>query len=132
MISVDTNVLARLLLKDDPRQYRAAVALFEQDLVFTAPQTVMLELAWVLQVNGCTRSEILTGFAALLSLPNFKPKQSDEIRQALAWYRDGLDLADALHVALSGGDGGFISFDRTLAKLAAKLGLRPSVVQPPG
>lgn len=32
MIALDTNVLARYLLKDDPAQYRAAVALLSSRL----------------------------------------------------------------------------------------------------
>ncbi len=99
------------------------------------PATRVREAAGILARPGrrrLTRGEILTGFTALLSPPNFEPAQTHQIRQALAWYREGLDFADALDVAFSGGDEGFVSFDRALAKLGTKLVLHPSAVQPPG
>ena len=42
MIALDTNLLARLLLRDDAAQYKKVKALFETRQVFTAPVTVML------------------------------------------------------------------------------------------
>ena len=48
MIAVDTNVLARLLLRDDEAQFRKAVRLFSDSREYTAPPTVILELVWVL------------------------------------------------------------------------------------
>jgi len=44
MIVLDTNVLARLLLRDDARQYHRARSLLAKPQDFTAPVTVMLEL----------------------------------------------------------------------------------------
>jgi len=55
MIALDTNVLARYLLNDDAGQARAAAHLLARKQTFTAPLTVMLELVWVLKVNGCAR-----------------------------------------------------------------------------
>ena len=45
MQALDTNVLARLLLLDDAAQYKRARALLASDQQFTAPVTVLLELA---------------------------------------------------------------------------------------
>jgi predicted nucleic-acid-binding protein len=42
MIAVDTNILARLLLRDDEAQYRKAVRLFGDGRDYTAPPTVFL------------------------------------------------------------------------------------------
>jgi predicted nucleic-acid-binding protein len=70
MIALDTNVLARYLLNDDPKQASAVAALLRRQETFTAPITVMLELAWVLQVNDCPREEVAKGLRALLGLPN--------------------------------------------------------------
>jgi predicted nucleic-acid-binding protein len=57
MIALDTNVRARFLLNDDPEQFRTALEVFEQPGPYTTPTTAMLELAWVLKVNGCSRQE---------------------------------------------------------------------------
>jgi predicted nucleic acid-binding protein len=45
LLALDTNVLARLLLRDDAAQYKRARALLASDQQFTAPVTVLLELA---------------------------------------------------------------------------------------
>ena len=79
MIALDTNVLARYLLNDDPRQASAAAVLLRKPEVFTAPITVILELVWVLQVNDCSREQITRGLRTLLRLPNFKPKEFEAV-----------------------------------------------------
>ncbi len=128
MIALDTNLLARLLLQDDKAQHARVKALMAKDQVFTAPVTVFLELVWVLEANDCTASEIAKGLSLLLGLPNFKPEQADAVRAALQGYAQGMDFADALHLALSGSSDGFMTFDKAFARKAGKLGARPSVV----
>ncbi|MCP5410517.1 MAG: PIN domain-containing protein, partial [Chromatiaceae bacterium] len=48
MIGVDTNVLVRLLTRDDEAQFRKALKLFQQEEIFI-PKTVFLETEWVLR-----------------------------------------------------------------------------------
>lgn len=127
MIALDTNLLARLLLRDDARQHARARQLLAREQDYTAPATVMLELVWVLEVNDCMREDIARGLHLLLGLPNFKPQQADALRQALDWYALGLDFADALHLALSQGSEELATFDKAFAKQAGKLGLLPPV-----
>jgi predicted nucleic-acid-binding protein len=127
VIALDTNLLARLLLGDDAAQHARVKALLRTDQVFTAPITVMLELVWVLEANDCTPAEIERGLNLLLGLANFRPKQADALREALRGYAQGLDFADALHLALSAGDETFVSFDKALARKAARLGIAPRV-----
>jgi predicted nucleic acid-binding protein len=40
MIALDTNVLARLVTRDDPQQARAAAALIDEDAACFVPLTV--------------------------------------------------------------------------------------------
>ena len=131
MISLDTNILARLLLGDDIAQLARAKALLSKAQQFTAPITVMLELVWVLEVNGVEPRALADGLERLVSLPNFKPAHVAEIRQALNGYREGLDFADALHLALSASSTQMVSFDKAFIKRAEKLGLEPGVGEPP-
>ena len=63
MIALDTNILARYLLGDEPAQAKAAATLLAEEKDFTVPPTVMLELVWVLKVNGCSREDIVRGGA---------------------------------------------------------------------
>ena len=88
----------------------------------------MLELVWVLEVNGLAASDIVRGLNLLLGLPNFKPQQADVLRQAMAAYAQGLDFADALHLALSHGSQELSTFDKAFARKAAKLGPLPPVL----
>ncbi|HWS75034.1 MAG TPA: type II toxin-antitoxin system VapC family toxin [Quisquiliibacterium sp.] len=127
-IAVDTDVLARLLLEDHGVQHARARALIEREPIFTAPVTVMLELVWVLEVNGCSREEIARGLHLLLSLPGFRPQHGTALRQALAWYAQGLDFADALHLALSCDDQRLATIDQAFARRAARIGASPPVV----
>jgi predicted nucleic acid-binding protein len=128
MIALDTNILARLLLRDDVPQYRRARALLAQDQTFTAPPTVLLELVSVLEANDCSAAEIVHGLSGLLGLPNFKPQAVQSLRQAVEWYRDGLDFADALHLALSSESESLVTFDKAFAKRATKLAAHPPVL----
>ena len=127
MIALDTNLLARLLLRDDAAQHARVKALLQTDQVFSAPVTVLLELVWVLEANDCTPADIERGLNLLLGLRNFKPPQAHAVRQALQGYSQGMDFADALHLALSAGDDAFMSFDKAFARKAAKLGIAPRV-----
>jgi len=127
MIALDTNILARLLLRDDARQYGLAHALLAQDRLYTAPITVMQELVWVLEVNDCAREDIARALGLLLGLPNFRPQNPEALRQALAWYVQGLDFADALHLALSQDSEELATFDKAFARQAGRLGAQPAV-----
>lgn len=127
MIALDTNLLARLLLRDDASQHARARQLLSQEGDCTAPITVMQELVWVLEVNDCSREDIVRGLDLLLGLPNFKPQEPLALRQALAWYAQGLDFADALHLALSHGCEALVTFDKAFARQSRKLGAPPPV-----
>lgn len=129
MIALDTNLLARLLLRDDEAQHAQARALMQDNAQLTAPVTVMLELVWVLEANDCTPVEIVHGLNLLLGLPNFVPQEREALRSALQAYASGLDFADALHLALSRDSRQFATFDKGFAKKAAKLALKPEVLK---
>ncbi|MEI7785274.1 MAG: PIN domain-containing protein [Betaproteobacteria bacterium] len=127
MNSLDAIILARLLLRDDARQYARARQLLAQDCDDTATITVMQELVWVLEVNDCAREDIAHGLNLLLGLPNFKPQLPEALRQALACYGWGLDFADALHLALSHGSEKLASVDKAFAKQSKKRRVSPLV-----
>ena len=127
MIVLDTNILARYLLGDQPAQAKAAATLLAEEKDFTVPPTVMLELVWVLKVNGCSREDIIRGVRLLLGLPNFRPKNFEALCYTLQWYEEGMDFGDALHLALSAEEDGFYTFDKSLGKMAANIRAIPDV-----
>ena len=129
MIALDTNILARLLLADDAAQLARVKSLLGKKQNYTAPITIMLELVWVLEANDCSPPEIQHGINLLLGLANFKPANAQELKQALAWYADGLDFADALHLALSQDAKQLVTFDKKFVKLAKKSGASLAVIE---
>ena len=105
-------------------------ALLEGREQFTAPPTVILELVWVLESCDCAGADVVKGLRLLFGLPNFKPKEPEAPWFTLAWYEQGMDFGDALHIALSAKDDGFVRLDRPLVRLAKKVGSVPQVLSP--
>ncbi len=126
MIALDTNVLARYLLADEADQARAARALIEDAKAeFWIPVTVVLELAWVLRVKKVPGDEIAARLRDLFTLHGVRAQMPEAVHQALRWAEQGMDLADALHLALSAKAERFATFDDALVRQVRKLGARP-------
>lgn len=122
MIAVDTNLLVRLLTNDDPSEAKKAVRVMKSDDILI-PKTVLLETEWVLRHGYVIEREVIAqSFQKLLGVPNVKPEDPRTVIQALKWYQEGLDFADALHLASSGKADRFATFDKDFVKKAAKLG----------
>ena len=130
MIGVDTNLLARYLLRDDSVQYRQAVAALGSGEDVFIPVTVLLELAWVLRSRDSTREEILRALREIIALPHVHAQHAESVRSALDWVNTGMDIADAFHLALSGKASKFLSFDKNLASHARRAGAQPPVAAP--
>jgi predicted nucleic-acid-binding protein len=125
VLAVDTNVLVRFATNDDPRQAAAARAVLEADAVFVS-STVLLEAEWVLRSSyGFPKAQVLGALKAICALPGIVLDDSDRIRTALALAEAGLEFADALHLAAADACEAFVTFDRKLAKLAARSGATP-------
>ena len=121
MIAVDTNVLVRLLTGDNPTQYEASVKLFSTEQIFV-PVTVLLESEWVLRAAyGLSQADIVDAFRRVLGLANVAVADSQRLSQAIAWHQQGLDFADALHLALSQGHEKLKTFDTAFIKQARTL-----------
>jgi predicted nucleic-acid-binding protein len=121
MVAVDTNIIVRILADDDPRQAKRAVALMEKNEIYIS-KTVLLETEWVLRhAYGIDATAIISGFHKLLGLPHVVMEDSWAVFQALSWYEQGLDFADALHLASSPKAAGFASFDKSLIKKSIKI-----------
>ena len=118
MIAVDTNLLVRILTNDDPIQARRAVKILKSDDIFI-PKTVLLETEWVLRhAYEIERSNIIIGFQKLLGLPNVNVEDPDSIYQAISWYENKFDFADALHLASSRRCVSFATYDSSFIKKA--------------
>ncbi len=84
------------------------------------PDTVLLELAWVLKsIGGQPPDRVGLTLAALLAVPTIHVADAGRIRQALDDAAAGLDMADVLHRALAVGTDRLVTFDREFARRAA-------------
>lgn len=121
MIAVDTNILVRVVTKDEPEQTARAAKIIDQADVFV-PKTVLLEAEWVLRYTyELDRTAILKAFRGVLGLPTVTVEDSVSVALALEWYEAGLDFADALHLATSREADRFVTFDDKLRRGSKKI-----------
>jgi predicted nucleic-acid-binding protein len=127
MIAVDTNVLVRILTRDEPAQVRKALRRLRGQEVWLS-KTVLLETEWVLRYSYVlSQSVVAHALQRLLGYPRARIEDRQAVVLALEGYLAGLDFADALHVASAGEADRFLTFDRTLARRAQGRTGRPPV-----
>ena len=121
MIAVDTNIIIRLLTHDDEQQYKKSFAIFNTQEVFIS-DTVILETEWVLKFSyEFSTSDICNAFIHLFGLKNVHLSNPVFIAQAIAWYRQGLDFSDALHLTQCQQFEKLYTFDKQFIAKAKKL-----------
>ncbi|MDM8567333.1 type II toxin-antitoxin system VapC family toxin [Candidatus Halobeggiatoa sp. HSG11] len=119
---IDTNILIRLLTKDDLEQYQKVYTLFQrQDILLI--ETVLLETELVLRYSyKFKKDKVIQSFRKLLNLPNVFTENSQIINNALDWAEQGLDFPDALHLAKSQTESVFLTFDQKFIKRSKDMG----------
>lgn len=124
MTALDTNVLVRIITNDDRSQAaRAVTFLREQQRVFI-PKTVLLELERVLRsAYRIEPSALVSALRDLLSVSNVEIEDEAVVTLALEWREQGMDFADALHLASAGRERKFASFDSRLRRKVRRLGI---------
>jgi predicted nucleic-acid-binding protein len=130
MIALDTNVLVRYAVKDDREQAALATDFIARNRCFVV-KTVLLELAWVLSSAAgynLSREAVHERLLHILGLPNIETEDAANVARALAWYAEGIDFADALHLAGSAELSAVATFDRRFEAAAKKLDAVPSVI----
>ncbi len=131
MIGLDTNVLARYLLADDPRQAERARRLIEDsETELWIPVTVVLELAWVLRRQNVPSDVVVAHLREVFALGPMRVQLPTVIDRALAWAEQGMDIADAIHLALSERADRFATFDDTLIRDSGRLETLPRAALP--
>ena len=123
-IAVDTNVLARVVLQDDPAQARAASELLKQASLIAISLPCLCELAWLL-LRGAKlpRSDVAAAIRALMDTSNVVMNRP-AVETGLAILEAGGDFADGIMAYESQWLGGetFASFDRQAVELIAAQG----------
>lgn len=123
MIGLDTNVLVRFLVQDDPKQSARATALIRStvgsgDTLFLN-HMVLCETVWVLEsAYDIPRKQVADVLDQLLLTEHVSFEQKEEARSALTEYRAGKgDFADYLIGAVNARSGCVetVTFDRALS-----------------
>jgi predicted nucleic-acid-binding protein len=121
VLAVDTNVIVRYLTRDDAEQFARASALIGSEDIYVCT-TVLLETEWVLRRGyRFSRERIIAALAAFSGLPRVTLEDPTVAARALDWMRNGMDFADALHLAQAEGCEAFVSFDQQFATVANAL-----------
>ncbi len=124
--AVDTNILARFMLDDDPVQSPLARDVIESGVF--VPLTVLLELGWLLQSRyGMERSHLAASLLRLFDVPGILLDDEAAVRSAVAAFAKGGDFADQVHLVAAKGVEAFMTFDRGVAANDA-IGMRVEVV----
>jgi len=113
--AIDTNVVVRWLIGDDPGQSVLANAIVAEGAF--VPLTVALEVEWVLRsVFNLPRSAIADALERMLSIETLVVDQGEELFWALERFRSGADWADCIHLIGARSATSFVTFDRKLAR----------------
>lgn len=125
MRAVDTNVVVRYLLADEPRQAAVARRTIDRHACWVS-LTVLLEIEWVLRgAAGLPKRRVHDLLLAFAGLPTVSVEQPAVVAKALELSGAGMDFADAIHacVADAAGCEAFATFDRRFVGAARKAGL---------
>jgi predicted nucleic-acid-binding protein len=121
MLALDTNVLVRLLARDDARQAAAADAAVAKGAWVS--HLVLAECVWVLDaVYGRTPRQLIAALDLLLAHEHLALQDADVVAAALAHFRakPALGFSDCLvlEIARKAGHQPLATFDKALGRLA--------------
>ncbi len=112
--SLDTNVITRAVLMDDPVQSPVARQLLAEPAIVLPG--VFMEAYWLLCMpHRLSRTVAIAALSRLLDLPTLLVPDRAAVLFALQKTAQGADFADMLHLALSGGADAFATFDKGIA-----------------
>jgi predicted nucleic-acid-binding protein len=121
MLAVDTNVLVRLLARDDARQAKAADQFIAKGAWVS--HLVLAETLWVLEsVYDRTATQIIAALKLLMAHESLVLQDAETVGLALAQFqlKPALGFSDCLvlEIARKAGHMPLGTFDRALARLA--------------
>lgn len=118
-VTVDTNVLVRAVVQDDPAQARRATTVLLDATLIAVTLPSLCELVWVLRkVYGLTVADVARALRALVATANVEMDRP-AVAAGLAVLEAGGDFADGV-IAFEGsrlGGETFVSFDKKAVTL---------------
>lgn len=123
-VAVDTNVLVRAVVRDDPVQASVAARILTDAEIIAITLPCLCEFVWVLRrVYGIQPSEVANAIGALLGAANVEINRP-AVEAGLSVLEAGGDFADGV-IAYEGiwlGGEIFVSFDKKAVALLAAQG----------
>jgi predicted nucleic-acid-binding protein len=124
-VAVDTNVLVRAAVRDDPEQAEAAMRIMARAEIVAIAVSCLCEFVWVLcSVYGHRAPRIAEAIRLLVAAENVETNHP-AIDAGLAMLDAGGDFADGV-IAYEGmwlGAETFVSFDRKAVEMLATQGV---------
>ena len=128
MIGLDTNILVRYVMQDDPKQSAKATRLIESltpEAAGFVSVIALIELVWVLtSCYDLKREQIAQALEALLRAKELVLDRAEQVGQALRVFRTrSADFADCLieRTAHAAGCDRTMTFDRPAANSAGMI-----------
>jgi len=123
-VSVDTNILARAVLQDDPEQGRRASTLLRDSALIAVSLPCLCELVWILRRGAnLPKEDVALTIRDLLNAAKVAMNRP-AVEAGLALLEAGGDFADGIMAYEGAWLGGetFVSFDKQAVDLLAQLG----------
>ena len=116
VIAIDTNILVRLMMADDPRQLEGARNLLSAGPVFVS-LVALMEAEWVLRSRySLSRKQIVAAMRDVIAFESVSVELPDQVEWALRRLDAGSDLADMILLIASRETERFATFDRRLLR----------------
>jgi predicted nucleic-acid-binding protein len=102
MLGIDTTVLVRYLIRDDPVQFEKARRLIDREVGKSEPVLVsllvLLETEWVLRSRyDVAKADVIAAFSALLDTADLALEDEPSVENAVYCWKDSTaDFADCL------------------------------------
>jgi predicted nucleic-acid-binding protein len=125
MLGVDTNVLVRLLVRDDQAQFEKARRLIAREAAAGQPMLVsllvVLQTEWVLRSRyELSKAAIISAFSALLDSADVSFEDEPSVERAVyTWKDSSTEFTDCLIAARNSGLGcrATATFDRNALRI---------------
>lgn len=119
--AVDTNLVVRWIIGDDPEQTERSTAIFEQETYISL--TVLIETVWVLSGRryGLNRTLVADLLDRIVRARSVTIEHEASLPWAIDRYRAGANFADMIHLIAAATADRFVTFDRRLVTQAGEI-----------
>lgn len=129
MIGLDTNILVRYIVQDDPKQSQKATDFIQKNCSIISPgfinSLVICELIWVLEsAYNYSRDDIVSVIEKILRIRQFQIHEPEHMWSSLQKYKEKIaDFSDCYIASINAEEGcnHTVTFDKKAARLTNML-----------